>query len=145
MASPFVYDKDLNQFCCICIHLYSYFALCIVYTLKVAIPMDLGLPIEKYLLLTHTKSYEVIFIKSIWPSIFTNNFKVSRTMSHGISIDLTHVPAPVIRLHSLQLQSPNIGLWPFEWNPRIARNHIIVDGENSLRIHSNPSYLQRTN
>ena len=91
------------------------------------------------------KSYEVIFIKSIWPSIFTNNFKVSRTMSHGISIDLTHVPAPVIRLHSLQLQSPNIGLWPFEWNPRIARNHIIVYGENSLRIHSNPSYLQRTN
>ena len=83
--------------------------------------------------------------RAVFDVFFTNNFEVSRTMSHGISVDLTHVPAPVIRLHSLQLQSPNIGLWPFQWNTRITRNHIIVDGKNGLRIHSNPSYLQRTN
>ena len=83
--------------------------------------------------------------RAVFDVFFTNNFEVSRPMSHGVSVDLTHVPAPVIRLHSLQLQSPNIGLWPFQWNTRITRNHIIVDGENGLRIHSNPSYLQRTN
>ena len=52
--------------------------------------------------------------RAVFGVFFTNNFEVSRAMSHGISVDLTHVPAPVIRLHSLQLQSPNVGFWPFQ-------------------------------
>ena len=65
-------------------------------------------------------------------------------MDHGVGVDLTHVPASVALLDAVEVEVPLVLAWPGQGDPGVAGDHVVVDGEDGLGIHSNPGNLRQT-
>jgi hypothetical protein len=75
--------------------------------------------------------------------VLTYDLEVSLSTSHGIRIDLTHVPAAVSLVYVLDMQVPGAMVVVGQRDAWILRDHIVMDRENGLRVHANPRHLQQ--
>ena len=65
-------------------------------------------------------------------------------MDHGVGVDLTHVPATVALLDAVEVEVPLVLAGPGQGDPGVAGDHVVVDGEDGLGVHSNPGNLRQT-
>ena len=73
----------------------------------------------------------------------TLNFEISRSVDHGVCVDLAHEPAPVHGLDPLNVKEPLVGRGPGQGNPRVPRYHRIVDAQDRLRVDTHPRNLKK--
>ena len=73
--------------------------------------------------------------------MFTLNLKVTSFTSHGVSVDLTHVPASVNLLDVGDVELPLLVLPVGEGDPLVPGDDAVVDGEDSLCVYPHPSNL----
>ena len=81
--------------------------------------------------------------KNIFLSLVCNIQSDLLPVPHGVGVDLTHVPAPVTLLDAVEVEVPLVLAGPGERDPGVAGDHVVVDGEDGLGIHSNPSNLRQ--
>ena len=65
-------------------------------------------------------------------------------MDHGVCVDLTHVPAPVTLLDAVEVEIPLVLPGPGQGDPGVAGDHVVVDGQDGLGVHSDPGNLRQT-
>ena len=65
-------------------------------------------------------------------------------MDHGVCVYLTHVPAPVTLLDAVEVEIPLVLPGPGQGDPGVAGDHVVVDGEDGLGVHSDPGNLRQT-
>ena len=63
-------------------------------------------------------------------------------MDHGVCVDLTHVPAPVAILDAVEVEIPLVLPGPGQRDPGVAGDHVVVDGQDGLGVHSDPGNLR---
>ena len=73
---------------------------------------------------------------------FTLNLKVTSFTSHGVRVNLTHVPASVNLLDICDVELPLLVLTVGQGHPLVPGDDAVVDGEDSLGVHPHPSNLK---
>ena len=71
----------------------------------------------------------------------THNLHVARPVNHRVGVDLTHVPAPVALLGTVQVEVPLVLPRPGQRDPGVPGDDVVVDGENGLSVHPDPGHL----
>ena len=71
------------------------------------------------------------------------DLEISSPAPHGVCIDLTHVPAPVHFPDVGDVQLPLLVLPVGEGDSLVPGDDAVVDGEDGLSVHSDPSNLVR--
>ena len=71
------------------------------------------------------------------------DLEVSPLAPHGVGVDLAHVPAPVHLLHVGDVQLPLLVFPVGEGHALVAGDDAVVDGHNSLSVHSDPGNLEK--
>lgn len=74
--------------------------------------------------------------------VLTYDLEVPLPTAHGICVDLTHVPASVCLVYVLDMQVPGAVVIVRQRDARVLRDHVVMDRENGLRVHSNPRHLK---
>ena len=69
------------------------------------------------------------------------NLQISSFTSHGVRVDLTHVPASVNLLDIGDVKFPLLVLTVGEGDPLVPGDDAVVDGEDSLCVYPHPSNL----
>ena len=64
-------------------------------------------------------------------------------MNHRVRVDLTHVPASVALLGTVEVEVPLVLPQPREGDPGVPGDHVIVDGQDGLSVHPHPGNLQQ--
>lgn len=72
----------------------------------------------------------------------TDNLKIPLLGLHRISVDLAHVPATIDFPDIFDLQVPRAMVVESDGNAIVLRDHILMDRQNRLGIHVDPSYLE---
>ena len=62
-------------------------------------------------------------------------------MNHRVGVDLTHVPASVALLGTVQVEVPLVLPRPGQRDPGVPGDDVVVDGENGLSVHPDPGHL----
>ena len=71
------------------------------------------------------------------------DFNISSLAPHRVGIDLAHVPPTVNLLYVGDVQLPFLVLPVGEGNPLVSCDDAVVDGEDSLCVHTHPSNLAK--
>jgi hypothetical protein len=79
----------------------------------------------------------------MWRRVLTHDLKVPLSTSHGVGVDLTHVPAAVSLVYVLDVQVPRAVVVVRQGDARILRDHVVMDREYRLCVHTDPCHLQR--
>ena len=69
------------------------------------------------------------------------NLQVAPPASHGVGVDLTHVPASVLLLHVSNVELPLLVLPVGERHPLVPGDDAVVDGQDGLGVHPHPGNL----
>ena len=80
--------------------------------------------------------------KNIFLSLVCNIQNDLLPVHHRVCVDLTHVPAPVTLLDAVEVEIPLVLAGPGERDPGVAGDHVVVDGEDGLGVHSDPGNLR---
>lgn len=72
---------------------------------------------------------------------FTDNLEVTFSGSHGIGVDLTHVPSPVGFLNLSYVKIPTSVVIMGEHDSGVLSNDVVMNAENCLSIHPHPRHL----
>ena len=73
--------------------------------------------------------------------MITLHLQVSSPAPHGVSVDLTHVPASVLLLHVSNVQLPLLVFPVGERHPLVPGDDAVVDGQDGLGVHPHPGNL----
>lgn len=91
------------------------------------------------IVINNNNNYSIISWKH--EIVLTDHLQVSLSTSHRVRVDLTHVPSPIFLVHISDVQIP----WPMivigKSYPRILGNNVVVNRQNRLSVHTDPSNL----
>ena len=62
-------------------------------------------------------------------------------MDHRVRVDLTHVPASVTLLGTVEVEIPLVLPRPGERDPGVPGDDVVVDGQDGLSVHPHPGNL----
>lgn len=72
----------------------------------------------------------------------TDNVEITHLTFHGVSVDLTHIPALIRFPHVTYMQIPIAMIRSSNGDSVVFRNHVMVNGQYCLRIHPKPGDLE---
>lgn len=75
----------------------------------------------------------------------TNDLKITRSVSHRVGVDLTHVPAAIHLLDVADVEVPGPVVVVGEGHPRVLGDDVMVDREDCLSVHPHPGHLKSNN
>ncbi len=73
----------------------------------------------------------------------TDDFDIRDLALHGVRIYLAHVPASVANFYVLDMQPPDLLIAVGNCDSMVFRDHVILNGQDGLGIHSKPCYLEK--
>ncbi len=74
-------------------------------------------------------------------ALLTDDLQEDLLTAHGICVDLAHVPASVVLVDLVDVQSPDLLVVVRQRHALVARDDVVVDGEDGLRVHAHPRHL----
>lgn len=74
--------------------------------------------------------------------LLTNHLQVTLLTLHWVSVDLAHVPSPVSFSNFPDMKIPNSMVTVRYRDPMVLRDHVTMNSQYSLSVHSQPSNLK---
>lgn len=62
---------------------------------------------------------------------------------HWVSVNLAHILSSVLPLHPPNVERPSVVVVVCDAQPRVVRDHVLVDRQDRLRVRFDPRYLPR--